>query len=73
MTDTTVHVNFLDLPTNPHEDDIASRDFRTFTILSTALPGTYPYHVEIVLTDSFAKQIKLRASGGSDPSIIIDF
>jgi hypothetical protein len=35
--------------------------------------GVYPYVVEIRVTDNRSQQFSLRASGGSDPEIIIDY
>ena len=68
----TVHVSFPVLPTNPPSGDIPPGGREYFEILDTA-PGPYDYWVEVALTDdrSLAK-FTLRASGGSDPRIIID-
>ena len=72
LTGSTVYVSFPVLPTDPADADVPPGQYKSFTILQTSI-GSYEYHVEIELTDSFARQIRLRASGGSDPNIIIDF
>jgi hypothetical protein len=70
-TGSTVHVSFPVLPTDPAQRDLVSGTTGVFRILNAA-PGIYEYWVEIAVTDR-ARDFKLRASGGSDPQIIIDF
>ena len=72
LTASTVHVSFPVLPTDPPDCDIPPGQAKTFTILSTS-PGIYEYSVEVAMTDSNQRSFTLRASGGSDPNIIIDF
>jgi hypothetical protein len=69
----TVHVSFPVLPTDPPSADIPVGESASFAILNTS-PGSYDYWVEIALTDNRSLTVfTLRASGGSDPRIIIDF
>lgn len=70
-TGSTVHVSFPVLPTTPPDADIAPGSFETFTIQATP-PDIYEYRVEIIL-QTLAGDFTVRASGGSDPNIIIDF
>lgn len=72
LTDFTVHVSFPKLRTNPTEGDVPPGEAETFTIEDTP-PGTYQYWVQIVFREETLKLFMLRASGGSDPNIIIDF
>ena len=72
LTASTVHVSFPVLPTDPSEGDILPRQTKTFTILDTPA-GIYEYWVEVAITDRNQRSFTLRASGGSDPNIIIDF
>ena len=68
----TVHVSFPNFPTNPASADLAVGDTGSFTIGDIA-PGVYEYRVDIALIDDRSKNaFTLRASGGSDPRIIID-
>jgi len=71
-TGSALHVSFPVLPTDPPDADVDPGMYQTFTILTTP-PDIYEYRVEIAVTDSLARSITLRASGGSDPNIIIDF
>ncbi len=71
ISGSTVRVSFPVLPTDPPKDDIAPGFSKEFRILNTP-PGVYQYWVEVALTDR-ARDFTLRASGGSDPQIIIDF
>jgi hypothetical protein len=69
----TVHVSFPVLPTDPPSRDISPGGREEFRILDTP-PGPYDYWVEAALTDDRSNaKFTLRASGGSDPRIIIDF
>lgn len=69
----TVHVSFPVLPMDPPSRDIEPGATGEFRILE-APPGAYDYWVEIALTDDRSRaSFTLRASGGSDPRIIIDF
>jgi hypothetical protein len=69
----TVHVSFPVLPTDPPSREISAGGTGEFRILE-AEPGPYDYWVEIALTDDRSRAaFTLRASGGSDPRIIIDF
>jgi hypothetical protein len=70
-TSSTIHVSFPVLPTTPADADIAPGSFETFTILATP-PDIYEYRVEITM-QTLAGDFMVRASGGSDPNIIIDF
>jgi hypothetical protein len=73
MSQVTVHVSFNELPTNPANADIPVGQSASFEILNTPA-GSYEYRVEIDLTDNRSSNaFTLRASGGSDPRIIIDF
>ena len=67
----TVRVTFPVLPMQPPLADIPPGRVQVFTILDTA-PDIYDYRVEVSLTDR-TRDFTLRASGGSDPRIIIDF
>jgi hypothetical protein len=67
----TVHVSFPALQTDPGEADIRPGATEVFKILDAA-PGMYDYWVEIALTNHEI-DFTLRASGASDPHIIIDF
>jgi hypothetical protein len=68
----TVHVSFPGLPTDPASRDIPPGERGEFRI-GDALPGVYDYWVEVALTDDRSNaKFTLRASGGSDPRIIID-
>jgi hypothetical protein len=69
----TVHVSFPVLPTHPASADIPPGGSEPFQIQETP-PGVYDYWVEVALTDNRSLTVfTLRASGGSDPRIIIDF
>src|SRR5215207_127677 len=70
-TGSTVLVSFPRLPMDPAKAEIAPGRCQVFRILQTA-PGIYDYWVEIPLTDR-TRDLTLRARGGSDPQIIIDF
>lgn len=73
ISQVTVFVSFPTLSTNPANATIPPGGSQTFTILDAA-PGVYDYLVEIALTDNRSNNaFTLRASGGSDPRIIIDF
>jgi hypothetical protein len=72
LTASTVHVSFPELPTDPPNGDIPPSHAKTFAILDTQ-PGIYEYWVAVGITDNNARSFTLRASGGSDPNIIIDF
>jgi len=67
-----VRVSFPSLQMDPPSADIDPRRLKTFVILDDPEPGIYPYVVEYAVRDRFDKQLVLRASGGSDPNIIID-
>lgn len=71
LTDSTLRVSFPALPMSPPAADIPPMQLKTFTI-GDARPGDYEYLVEFALNDS-ARGFTLRASGNSDPHIIIDF
>ena len=70
--DVTVEVSFPVLPTDPPTADIDPGRTQDFRILTTK-PGAYDYHVSVMFTDKFSRSFTLRASGGSDPRIIVDF
>ena len=67
-----VHVKFPTLPIDPREADIEPGRDKTFTILDPE-PGVYYYVVELTITDERKITFTLRARGGSDPRIIIDY
>jgi hypothetical protein len=71
LTGSRVAVTFPVLPTNPAQATISPGETGQFTILSTT-PGIYDYLVEIGLSDG-TRGFTQRASGASDPHIIIDF
>lgn len=71
ITGSTVHVSFPVLQTVPAEAEIASGSTAVFTISQSA-PGIYDYWVQVPLSDS-SRALTVRASGASDPHIIIDF
>lgn len=66
-----VHVTFPVLKTDPSEATIRPGATEVFKILDAA-PGMYDYWVQVTLTDREI-DFTLRASGASDPHIIIDF
>jgi hypothetical protein len=70
-TDSDVLVSFPVLPVDPSKATLGPRETRTFNILD-ARPGVYDYRVEVTVTDARSNQLTFRASGGSDPEIIID-
>ena len=70
-TDSDVLVSFPELPVNPSKAEMGPRETRTFNILD-ARPGIYDYRVELTVTDTRSNRLTFRASGGSDPEIIID-
>ena len=70
-SDSTVRVTFPVLPMDPPSADIPPRTTQVFRIVETP-PGIYDYWVEVPLNDR-TRDLTLRASGGSDPRIIIDF
>jgi hypothetical protein len=71
-TGSDVRVSFPEaLPVEPPEATLEPRATRTFNILD-ARPGVYDYRVELTVTDTRSNQLTFRASGGSDPEIIID-
>lgn len=71
LTSSVVRVTFPTLPTDPPQGEISNGGMATFRILETP-PGVYDYFVEVALNDSL-RAFTLRASGNSDPHIIIDF
>jgi hypothetical protein len=70
-TASDVVVSFPVLPVDPSEATLDPRATRTFNILDAG-PGVYDYRVEVTVTDTRANRLTFRASGGSDPEIIID-
>ena len=69
----TVRVSFPVLPTNPADAVIPVGQSASFAIQDTP-PGPYDYFVDVDMTDNRSNNaFTLRASGGSDPRIIIDF
>jgi hypothetical protein len=71
LAGSTVHVSFIALPTNPPNANIPPNQSQTFAILN-AEPGAYEYQVQVGVSDG-TRSFSLRASGNSDPQIIIDF
>ena len=61
-----------DLQMSPPGGTIDPQRDGVFTIGNPDM-GVYPYVVEIRVTDNRSQQFSLRASGGSDPEIIIDY
>lgn len=72
ITGSRAHVCFPDRVTRPRDHDIDPGTNEEFRILEPD-PGVYDYQVEVLVSDDRNRQIRLRASGGSDPRIIIDF
>jgi len=70
-TGVTIHVSFPVLSTNPPEADVAPFGRQDF-IINPAAPGAYDYQVWIKSVTRELIGFDLRASGGSDPRIIID-
>jgi hypothetical protein len=71
LSGSSVHVSFPVLPTTPASATIAPGGTQTFNI-GAAEPDIYDYVVDVAVSDG-TRSFSLRASGNSDPQIIIDF
>jgi hypothetical protein len=73
MTDSKVTVTFpAEVMKNPHEVIRPDGGTAEFTVRDDAKLGVYDYVVDAVIEVKEA-ELTLRARGGSDPRIIIDF
>ncbi len=77
LTHSSVLASFPAGLMSPSGADIEPQGAAEFTVLSTATRGVYDYSVTVVLVAEDVERgiqaVTLRAKGGSDPRIIIDF
>ncbi len=77
LTDSGVHASFPAGLMTPSEGDIGPQSAENFTVRSDARRGVFEYSVTVVLVaedvERGIRAVTLRAKGGSDPRIIIDF
>ena len=77
LTHSRVHASFPAELMTPSEGDIEPQGAMDFAVRSDAQRNVYVYQVSVILVQEDPgrdiKGVTLRARGGSDPRIIVDF